>query len=95
MAKPDSKFKCVTIHGKKYYFYEIRWVDVLGDSGHASPREFAGMKPAYMVTNAYVFKRDKQFVWTFASYDAHDEVFSDRNLFPLGVIKEIKRVEGA
>lgn len=91
-AKPNSKFRRVTIHGKTYYFYEIRWIDVLGDTGHASLKEFADMKPARMVTNAYIFKKDKKFIWTFASYDVHDEVFSDRNLFPVGVIEGLKRI---
>jgi len=92
MAKPESKFKHVIINKKKYYFYEIKWVDVSGESGHADFKEFVAMKPAYMVTSAYVFKRTRSFVWTFASYDERDEVFSDRNIFPVGVIKELKRV---
>ena len=50
------------------------------------------MKPAYMATNAYLFKRDKNFIWSFSSYDERDEVFSDRNIFPVGVIKELKKV---
>ena len=49
------------------------------------------MKPALMTTNAYVFKKDKKCLWTFASYD--DETFSDRNIFPIGCIKEMKRIE--
>lgn len=95
MAKPDSKFRQVFISKKKYYFYEIKWVDVSGESGHADFKEFAAMKPAYMVTNAYIFKRNRSFIWTFSSYDEEDEVFSDRNIFPVGVIKELKRVERA
>ena len=68
-------------------------IDVFGESGHADFKEFEAMKPAYMVTSAYVFKRTRSFVWTFASYDERDGVFSDRNIFPVGVIKSIKRAE--
>jgi|TARA_R110000824_G_scaffold254545_2_gene443567 hypothetical protein len=95
MAKSDSKFRQVIINKKKYFFYEIRWIDVFGESGHAEFKEFAEMKPAYMTTNAYIFKRDKSFIWTFSSYDERDEVFSDRNIFPVGVIKTLTRVEKA
>ena len=34
-----------------------------------------------MTTNAYIFKKDKKYLWTFASYD--EETFSDRNVFPI------------
>jgi len=51
------------------------------------------MKPAVMITNAYVFKKDKKQLLTFASYDENEESFSDRNVFPIGCIKELKRIE--
>ena len=92
MGKPESKFRHITINKKKYYFYEIKWLDVSGESGHADFKEFEAMKPAYMATNAYLYKRDRTFIWTFSSYDERDEVFSDRNIFPVGVIKELKKV---
>ena len=91
MVRKKSKFRHISIGKKKYYFYEIKWIDILGDSGHASAEEFDKMKPAQMTTNAYVFKKDKKHIWTFASYD--DETFSDRNVFPIGCIKEMKKIE--
>jgi len=91
MVRKKSKFRHISINKKKYYFYEIRWLDILGDSSHASESEFNLMKPALMTTNAYVFKKDKKCLWTFASYD--DETFSDRNVFPIGCIKEMKKIE--
>ena len=45
-----------------------------------------------MVTFAYVYKRTKKFIWTFASYDQKDEVYSDRNIFPTGVITGMERL---
>ena len=91
MVRKKSKFRHISINKKKYYFYEIKWLDILGDSSHATDKEFEAMKPALMTTNAYVFKKDKKYLWTFASYD--DETFSDRNIFPIGCIKEMKRIE--
>ena len=91
MVRKKSKFRHISINKKKYYFYEIKWLDILGDSSHATDKEFEVMKPALMTTNAYVFKKDKKCLWTFASYD--DETFSDRNVFPIGCIKEMKRIE--
>ena len=93
MVKKKSKFRHISINKKKYYFYEIKWLDILGDSGHATAKEFEHMKPAVMITNAYVFKKDKKYLWTFASYDENEESFSDRNIFPIGCIKELKRIE--
>ena len=93
MVKKKSKFRHISINKKKYYFYEIKWLDILGDSGHASVMEFEKMKPAVMITNAYVFRKDKKYLWTFASYDENEESFSDRNIFPIGCIKEMKKIE--
>ena len=45
-----------------------------------------------MVTFAYVYKRNKQFIWTFASYDQKDEAYSDRNIFPTGVITGMEKI---
>ena len=50
------------------------------------------MKPAEMITHAYVFYSDSKVVKTFASYDAHFESFSDRNVFPKGCIKKIEKI---
>ncbi len=47
---------------------------------------------AVMVTQAYVYKKDKKFLWTFASYDEKEEVFSDRNVFPKGCIMKMEKI---
>ena len=93
MVKKKSKFRHISIGKKKYYFYKIVWYDILADGSHASATEFDNMKPALMTTNAYVFKKDKKYLWTFASYDENEESFSDRNVFPIGCIKELKKIE--
>ena len=45
-----------------------------------------------MVTHAYVFNKDSKHVRTFASYELNDELFSDRNVFPVGCILKMERV---
>ena len=91
MIKKKSKFRHISINKKQYYFYHIIWNDILGDSSHFTFNEFEKMKPATMHTYAYVFKKDKKYLWTFASYD--EETFSDRNLIPKGLILSMKKVE--
>ena len=91
MVRKKSKYRHISIGKKKYYFYKIVWYDILADGSHATATEFDNMKPAVMNTYAYVFKKDKKYLWTFASYD--EETFSDRNVFPIGCIKELKKIE--
>ena len=91
-TRKKSKYKHVVIHKKKYYFYKIKWVDITGDSGHATAEEFGKFKPNEMVSFAYIFKKDKKHIWTFASYDTTEEAFSDRNVFPVGVILKMEKI---
>ena len=91
IVKKKSKFRHISIGKKKYYFYKIVWYDILADGSHASATEFDNMKPALMTTMGYIYKKNKKCVWSFASYD--DETFSDRNVFPIGCIKELKKIE--
>ena len=91
-TRKKSKYRHIVIKNKKYYFYRIKWVDITGDSGHATNEEFAKFKPIEMVTFAYMFKKDAKNVWTFASYDTTEEAFSDRNVFPVGVILKKEKI---
>ena len=91
-TRKKSKYKHVFINKKKYYFYKIKWVDITGDSGHATAEEFGKFKPNEMVSYAYIFKKDKKHIWTFASYDTTEEVFSDRNVFPVGCILKMEKI---
>jgi hypothetical protein len=93
MRKPKkAKYRHVVIKNKKYYFYKITWLDIVGDSGHADAQDFLGMKPMVMVTQGYVFHKDKKNVLTFASYEEGDGLFSDRNVFPRGCILKMERI---
>lgn len=92
MVKKKSVFKHIFIGKKKYFLYSIKWLDILGDSGHASVNEFKLMKPAIMITNAYIFSKDKKFLKTFSSYVTNEECFSDRNVIPIGCVLEMKKI---
>jgi|TARA_R100001463_G_scaffold80546_1_gene134984 hypothetical protein len=87
-----SKYRHVVIKNKKYYFYSITWLDITGDSGHATSEEFLKFKPSVMVTQAYLFSKDKKNIKTFASYEEGDELFSDRNVFPKGCIVKMEKI---
>jgi hypothetical protein len=50
------------------------------------------LKPATMISQAYIFAKDKKHVWTFASYDSEQAVFSDRNCFPRSIIVKMERI---
>ena len=92
MTRKKSKYRSCTINKKRYYFYKITWLDILGDAGHADINEFNEMKPAEMVTHAYVFSNDSKMLKTFASYDNNFESFSDRNVFPKSCIKKLEKI---
>ena len=64
-----KRYKHATIGKKKYYFYKIIWEDPCGDAGHADIDEMKKLKPAIMISQAYIFAKDKKHVWTFSSYD--------------------------
>ena len=92
MTRKKSKYKNCVINKKRYYFCKITWLDILGDSGHADSNEFNDMKPAEMITHAYVFYNDSKVLKTFASYDSKEECFSDRNVFPKGCIVKLEKI---
>ena len=89
--RKKSKYKHVVINKKKYYFYKIEWTDITGDAGHATADEFDKFECATMITYAYLYKKTKKFIWTFSSYDTKDEVFSDRNVMPMGCVLKLEK----
>ena len=93
MAKKrkKTKYRHVVINKKRYYFYKISWVDITADGGHATAEEFDKFECSKMITFAYVYKKTKKFVWTFSSYDTKDEVFSDRNVMPIGCVLKLEK----
>ena len=89
MRKRKKRYKHAIISRKKYYFYQIKWVDITGDAGHATAEEF---EASVMLTQAYVYKKTKKFLYTFSSYDIKEECFSDRNIFPIGCIIKMEKI---
>ena len=85
-------YKHEIISRKKYYFYQIKWVDITGDAGHATAEEFDKFEASVMLTQAYVYKKTKKFLYTFSSYDIKEECFSDRNIFPIGCIIKMEKM---
>ena len=92
MRRKKAQYKHAIIDNKRYYFYSISWVDICGDSSHANKEDFNKMEPAFITTHAYVFKRNNKYVYTFASFDENEAVFSDRNIIPKGWVLSIKKV---
>ena len=37
-------------------------------------------------------RKTKKFIWTFSSYDTKDEVFSDRNIMPMGCVLKMTKL---
>lgn len=92
MHRKKSKYRHVVINKKRFYFYKISWLDITADGGHATADEFDKFECSHMITFAYLYKRNRKFIWTFASYDAKDEAYSDRNVFPVGCIIKMEKL---
>ena len=92
MRWKKSKYRHVVIYRKKYYFYKICWLDITADGGHATAEEFDKFECSRMISFAYLYKKNKRFIWTFASYDEKDEAYSDRNVFPVGCISKMEKL---
>ena len=91
--KRKKRYKHAVINKKKYYFYTIKWLDITGDAGHKTRDEMLKLPISKMITQAYVFKKSNKFLITFSSYDETDEVFSDTNIFPMGCIVSMEKIQ--
>ena len=97
MQKKEEKRKRkdnITINGKSYDFYKIIWFDIVGDSGISTIEEFDKMQLAEVITYAFIYKQNKDLIFTFSSY-SNDGGFGDRNVIPVGVIKDMKKIPSA
>ena len=91
--KRKKRYKHAIINKKKYYFYTIRWLDITGDSGHKNKDEMDKLPICKMITQAYVYKKNKKYLKTFSSYDEDYEVFSDTNIFHMGCILSMEKIQ--
>jgi hypothetical protein len=77
----------------KYPRIRLHWIDILGDTAWADNDEFKEMECSTCVSEGYLFFSDEHKLMTFASYEVEDgEIisFGDRNVYPLGCVKEIE-----
>jgi len=86
------KYKSLVINKKRYYFYKITWFDIVGDASHSDAIEFSKFEMATMISYGYIFSKDNQCIRSFASYDSKEESFSDRNVYPIGCIKALEKI---
>ena len=94
VQKKEEKRKSenrIVLDNKSYYLHKISWFDIIGDSTIGSMEEFTKMKPVEIITYAFIFKKDKNNLYTFASYSL-DGGFGDRNVIPLGVVKDFCQI---
>ena len=92
IIRKKSKYKHTLINKKMYYFYKITWLDICVDSGWATKPEFDKFMPSMMVSQAYVYSKDKKLLRTFASHDVDDELFGDRNVYPMGCVFKLEKI---
>lgn len=85
------KNKHIIVNKKKYYFYKIEWLDILGDAGHRNYDDLSKMQPACKITYAFLFKKNNKTIHTFNTYDTKEEEFSDCNVFPKGCIVKMTK----
>ena len=87
-SKNDIKIKISDI---EYSLHEIVWEDIVGDSSIQTLEEALKIQTATIKTYAYILKKDKKYLYTFASY-SQDGCFGDRNIIPLGVVQKITKI---
>ena len=70
----------------------VEWIDCVSDSAWATDKEFDKMKLATPVNEGWLYSKDKKSIKLFASYEEGDELFSDRNVFPIGCIVKMEKI---
>jgi len=78
-----------------YQKYRIEWNDIASDSGWASDKEFHRMKLASPVSEGWLFKKDRDVIKIFASYDKDDDGihFGERTIIPLSCVKKMRKIK--
>ena len=80
------------IKKKKYYLCKVTWIDITGEEDHANIDQFNKMDYSTLITYGFVYHKDKKYLKTFSTYDTEDEIFSGRNVFPMGCVKKIEKI---
>ena len=72
--------------------YKITWIDITGEEDHADIEQFDKMNYSTLITYGFLYSKNNKMIKTFSTYDTEDEVFSGRNVFPIGCIKKIEKL---
>ena len=72
--------------------HETLFVDQIWRTDDQLIDEVKKLKPAKMITHAFIFDKDSKHVWTFASYDSEAAVFSDCNVLLRSSVTKLERV---
>ena len=80
------------IKKKKFYLCKITWIDITGDEGHAGIDQFDKMNYCTLISSGFVYSKNKKELKTFSTYDIDEEIFSGRNVFPIGCVKKVEKV---
>ena len=80
------------IKKKKFYMYKITWIDITGEEDHADIEQFDKMNYSTLITYGFLYSKDRKMIKTFSTYDTEDEIFSGRNVFPIGCIKKMEKL---
>ena len=72
--------------------YKITWIDITGEEDHADIEQFDKMNYSTLITYGFLYSKDKKMIKTFSTYDTEDEIFSGRNVFPIGCIKKMEKL---
>ena len=51
------------------------------------------MLPAIKFTYGFIYRKNKKYLRTFNTYDEKEDEFTDRNVFPMGVVLNIEKIE--
>jgi hypothetical protein len=80
------------IKKKKFYMYKITWIDITGEEDHADIEQFDKMNYSTLITYGFLYSKNNKMIKTFSTYDTEDEIFSGRNVFPIGCIKKLEKI---
>ena len=90
----EKSLNIATLSSIRRNFTSVRYPGLTSPlmEGMLRPDEFDKFECSKLISFAYIYKRTKKFIWTFASYDEKDEAYSDRNIYPTGCITGIERL---
>ena len=81
----------------KFPFKRVRidWIDIITEGGWGNEKEFKSMKLATLLSEGWLFSKDKDTVKIFSGYDVDDDgslTFSERSVFPTSCVKKITKI---